>query len=919
MQTRPSESVQGRLFLQNADSSSYSLADALSAANVAAASLDGGARIVELNAVASSLFGLGSRDAEGQTVAGFLRSVSQGTHNTDCGEVYRIEGDGGALRYVRVVNVSADGGGLARFDDVTGEWAQVARLSREIEIRNELMRQAEISMWSYDPDTDRLELAEVIRSKPEHARTLARLEWGINNLHPDDRALEAEARERVCRTGVATTTTLRLNKPDGGMSVVRVHTVPGRKVGSGLYSVHSLCENITSLVDMRDESARNARRLEMALLGAKAGVFEVDLRTNGHWESPYLVELIGEAALERSREDPFLKYHDDDVERVRALAQAAMATGPGGDGGVSALECRIYRPGEEDFWVRLDSRVDYDETGKPIRVVGMLQDINESKRQSMALAEARRETESISERLQIALAAARAGVYEYNVLTESFWASPELHEMAPDAIRAVEEGVEFGLYHPDERRRMREGWENITPTDDIRETDVRLYREDGEDFWGRMCLKVDFDDSGAPLRAVGLVQDINRRKREETEIIRAKMEAEAAAVAKTSFLASMSHEIRTPLNGVLGMAQVLQLGNLQDEQRDYVATIADCGKTLMSLLNDVLDISKIAAGKLEINPVEGDLAAAVGRVQQLFAANAKEKGLRLDIAVQPDLPSLKYDPVRVRQCLTNLVSNAIKFTEEGGVDIVLGGDAIGDGRYMVRVAVRDTGIGIEPSIVERLFEPFTQADETTTRRFGGTGLGLSIARDLARLMGGDISVSSSPGKGSEFLLTFQCGIAKPETEDEEYALPAADVAPFKAAGMSRIRVLLVDDNFANRKVARIFLRAFGALVVEAGNGVEAMKEIRTKDFDLVLLDVHMPVMDGREVIREIRCSDQPWRDIPVIALTAHAMQGDEEKFLSLGMDGYIAKPIDQTEFNDTMIRVLAQRAHATAENERKRA
>lgn len=896
----------------------FSIAEALSLAKIAAALLDDRDRIVELNDVAAELLDVCPADVKGDAIDAVLRRLGCLESLSVDSAVYRIDRAEKKPLFLRVTINGAGDERLARLDDVSDDWAAATRLSKDVEIRNELMRQGNILMWSYDPDTDAVELGDLARLRTGHTRPVATLDWALTHIVPDDQEQEAEARRYVCQTGLPTTTTIRMKKLDGGLTVMRVHTVPGEKVKSGLYAVYSMAEDITNLVELREESTRNARRLEMALTGAKAAVFEVDLQTNGRWESAFFSELVGQAALERSREDSFLKYHDDDVERVRALANGAMTAGPDGKGGVKALDCRIYRPGEDDFWVRLDSQLEYDDAGKPIRVVGILKDINERKRQSLALADARRETEKLSERLQIALAAGRAGAFEYNVLTKQFWASPELHAMAPDAISAAENGIEYGLYHPDDRARLRDAWSKITQPDDIRETDVRLYRKDREDFWVRVCLKVDFDDNGAPLRVAGLMQDINTRKRQETEIIRAKMEAEAAAVAKASFLASMSHEIRTPLNGVLGMAQVLQLGNLQDDQREYVATITDCGKTLMSLLNDVLDISKIAAGKLEINPIEGDLAGAVGRVQQLFSANAREKGLELDLEVQSDLPSLKYDPVRVRQCLSNLVSNAIKFTAHGGVYIKLGGAPAGDGEYAVTIAVRDTGIGIEPAIAEKLFDPFTQADDSTTREYGGTDLGLSIARDLARLMGGDISVSSRPGEGAEFVLTFTCELAMPESADDGLMLPA-EVAPLRAAGLSGPRVLLVDDNLANRRVARIFLRAFGAEIVDATNGVEAMQKIRSRAFDLVLLDMHMPVKDGREVIREIRNSGEGWSDVPIIALTAYAMPGDEERIVAMGVDGYVAKPIDQTEFNDAVISALARHAHAAAENERRTA
>ncbi len=881
--------------------------EALSLAGVAAGLLDDVGCFVELNEAACSLFGCDPGEAAGRTIDGLMEQTGGLRARSEDGTIYRLDrGGDDASVYVRLTMCGDDDARLVRVDDVSHDWRLLSRLSGAIDIHNELMRQAEIGTWRYDPDTGEVELDEVLRARMGAISSKTSLERALGNIHPDDRKLEVDAREYVCRTGGTATVTLRVSKLDGGWRIMRVHCVAGQMAPSGLHCVHSMSEDVTSLVEMRSEAARNERRLEMALMGAKAGVFEVDLKTNARWESPYFVELIGEAALERSRDDPLLKYHDDEVEHIRALTEKSLAEGRDGESGLRALDCRIHRPDGEDFWVRLDSQYDYDEHGTPVRVVGMLQDINAAKRQELALAEATKEIGASRERLQVALNAARAGVYEVDLRKNTMWTSAELEELAGDlAMSELRSGVRFGMYHPDDRAEIIRLWEERKTGQTLQTFDARLIRDDGRDFWVRTFSELERDENDNPVRIIGLMQDINERKAAENALIEAKRAAEAAGVAKSNFLASMSHEIRTPLNGVLGMAQVLELGDLQDDQREHVATIMDCGKSLMSLLNDVLDISKMSAGKLDINPVEGDLAAAVHRVQQLFAPQASEKGLALDVVVKRELPGLNFDPVRVRQCLANLVSNAVKFTEAGSVTIELGGEMEPDGGYLVRLAVRDTGIGIEPGIVAKLFEPFTQADESTTRRFGGTGLGLSISRDLARLMGGDIAVTSRPGEGAEFALTFRCGVAGGEAVEKAPDMPVSE-DPSETDDRDQLRVLLVDDNAVNRKVARIFLRAFNAEVVEAVDGVEALDRIAERPFDLVLLDVHMPVMDGREVIGRIRASDQPWRDVPVIALTAHAMEGDAEKFLALGMDDYISKPIDQTNFNERVMGILSR-------------
>jgi PAS domain S-box-containing protein len=396
---------------------------------------------------------------------------------------------------------------------------------------------------------------------------------------------------------------------------------------------------------------------------------------------------------------------------------------------------------------------------------------------------------------------------------------------------------------------------------------------------------------------IGIVFDV-------TEYRAAKLEAErlaAANEAKSRFIAHTSHEIRTPLNGILGMAQSLMNDDLSPRQREKVEIILDSGRTLMSTLNDVLDLAKIDSGRLEITPVDTDVRHALRRVAKLFAPQAADKGLALEITVADDVPThLSLDPVRLRQCTANLVANAVKFTRTGGVYVTVSAERQPEGDFLLRIAVKDTGIGIAPDVLPRLFSEFTQADDSTTRQFGGTGLGLAITRRLARLMGGDVTVRSALDFGSEFTLTLRAGTVERRLDQ------ARDAAPMPSPGILRgRRILLVDDNLVNRRVARLFLEPLEVHITEAQNGQEALAKLAAEPFDLVLLDVHMPVMDGSECIRRIRSAPEPWRDLPVIALTADAMTGDRERYLAMGMTGYAVKPINQHDLFGEMARALA--------------
>ena len=363
-------------------------------------------------------------------------------------------------------------------------------------------------------------------------------------------------------------------------------------------------------------------------------------------------------------------------------------------------------------------------------------------------------------------------------------------------------------------------------------------------------------------------------------------EATLASRAKSEFLANISHEIRTPMNGVLGMAQVLEGTPLSAAQREHLRLIRDSGQVLMAIIDDVLDLSRIEAGRIDLHPAPGPLIRALADTVALFEARAEANGTRLHFRVEPGTPAdAVFDSVRVRQCLGNLVSNAVKFTQNGTVTVTLSTAPSGSGGIEVRLHVQDTGIGIPPEAQARLFQAFAQAEATTARQFGGTGLGLAISRRLARMMGGDIALSSTPGEGSVFDLRFRADLPVGEAA-------AAPGDPSAAqARFDGVTILVVDDSLVNRKVASGLLAPLGATCLEADGGVQALEVLAARPVDLVLLDMQMPGMDGPATLRALRAAGHPRADVPVIALTANAMPGERERHLALGMQGYATKPI----------------------------
>ncbi len=393
------------------------------------------------------------------------------------------------------------------------------------------------------------------------------------------------------------------------------------------------------------------------------------------------------------------------------------------------------------------------------------------------------------------------------------------------------------------------------------------------------------------------------------------VKAKEANKAKSVFLSMMSHELRTPMNAVLGSAQLLKSSDLDHNQNEYVQTMIEGGEVMMSVLNDVLDFSKIEAGKLDINPTAINIQHAIGQLERLWKPKAQDAGIELSCTVDTDVPTcLLLDNTRVRQVLYNLLSNAIKFTVKGRVSLNVSLNSHKDDIPRLVFKVSDTGIGMSPEAQERLFTAFEQADSSTTRRFGGTGLGLVISRKLTRLMNGDITVESKEGVGTCFTVTLPAPVvdaAKTSKDHDSVRDPARPSTPRR-----RLRLLAAEDNRLNRKVLAAFLKPIHADVTFAKDGEEAIQWLQTKVFDVVLMDIQMPKMDGIEVTKAVRMQEGANQHVPIIAMTANAMQGDRLNYISAGMDEYISKPLDARLLISTISKVTKKdkATNETAQN-----
>jgi two-component system, sensor histidine kinase and response regulator len=859
--------------------------------------------------------------------------------------------------------------------------------------------------------------------------SLTREEW-LASIHPEDLESVVHALSDAVASGSGYETEYRTLTAMG-----EIRWLAGRGqvlLGGEGYDSRAIgtITDITERKALEDKLHYATESLNIAQTAAGVATFDFDFRRNGRICSDNFHELLGipPATPLDDLNRALSRVHPDDFARVRSAPLETTAADP-----YYRCEYRVLLDGGSERWIGERAKVSRGPSGEVERITGALVDISDLKHTKAALG-------SVELRLERALRGTQDGLWEIDLLTNVSWYGLRFGELLGYSVEELGTSHEqfIGMIHPEDRERVGMSLDDHLERRAIYDLEFRVRHKAGHYEWMRARGHAERAADGTPLRLAGAMQLVTDRKLAEQASLDAKLAAEAANRAKSSFLANLSHEIRTPMNGVIGMSQILAETPLDNTQREYLDIIRGSAKALLSLINGVLDLSKIEADRLELENVEFDLIHMLYETVAATALQTAAKGIELIVSIEAEVPvMIRADPGRLRQVVLNLLGNAVKFTHEGYITVHLATQTDANDRATLTIEVTDTGIGIPADRLDRLFKSFSQVDSSTTRHYGGTGLGLSIVKRLAELMGGEVGVRSEIGNGSTFWVRVEVDVVKQQpvrapvglgrkilivddvgaardslalklklysyetvsvgsvdealeqlkhssfnlvladelmpmrggldllavlrndsrharlplilmslfgaehdTTDHEHRPNAIGLKPIRAAHLASLidqvltgktphapnlksfpqardtfrgnKILLVEDNPVNQRVAQRTLQNLAAEVTIANNGAEALERVAAASFDVILMDCQMPVMDGFTATRRIREleSSRGSKRLPIIALTANVMSEDRENCIAAGMDAHLGKPIEPAQLIEALSRFLKARASA---------
>jgi len=656
----------------------------------------------------------------------------------------------------------------------------------------------------------------------------------------------------------------------------------------------AIIENISAEKEVQRKLKQYDERLKLALTNVGDNYWEHDFSTGKTFFSNNIFEFLG-YTMDEYADTASLWWdcvHPDD-KKMLTENDTNYKTGLI-DHHVN--EYRVLHKNGKIRWVYDRGVVtERDEKGKPLFIIGTHIDITERKLSEQAL-------KINEEKYRSIIANMNLGLLEVDSSESIQFANQSFCDMSGYTLEELTGKKASTLFAKGENQEFLDRKNEMRKKGISDAYEISMKSKSGETKWWLISGAPRYNDNGDLVGSIGIHLDITQQKILELELIDAREQAESSVNAKQTFLANMSHEIRTPMNAISGMTNQLAKTPLNKDQHFYLSTIQSAADNLLIIINDILDLSKIDAGKLTLEKIGFEPATVMNRVMQVMMHRAEEKGLKFtnsyfDLKTSPVLLG---DPYRLNQVLLNLVSNAIKFTQKGSVDIACRVIAESALTQKLEIAVTDTGIGMDKLFAQKLFEKFSQEDNSVIRKYGGTGLGMSISKELIDLMQGEIKVSSEKGKGTSIaiIVDFEKGTITD--------LPFKEIAVTNTSLIKDKKILVTDDNEMNQLVAATILQNFGAAITKAFNGAEAIKKIRETDFDIVLMDIQMPVMDGiaaTKIIRETISST-----LPVIALTAFAINGDNAKCMDAGMNDYLSKPFEEAQLLNIVSKWLEKSA-----------